>query len=66
MRRLPRARQSRSSAASDVDKTQESDRDAVDQNEAVIVGTESNEEAIRCAESDSKTCSTYLYDNDPL
>ena len=44
----------------------ESDREAVDQNEAVTVGTESNEEAIRCAESDSKTCSTYLYDNDPL
>ena len=44
----------------------EGDREAVDQNEAVIVGTESNEEAIRYAESDSKTCSTYLYDNDPL
>ena len=44
----------------------ESDREAVNQNEEVIVDTESNEEAIRCAESDSKTCSTYLYDNDPL
>ena len=47
-------------------KARKATREAVDQNEAVIVGTESNEEAIRCAESDSKTCSTCLYDNDPL